>query len=261
VAQQGSIRRRTAGDGPEIPDKLYFRIGDVARICEVPAYVLRYWESEFPQLRPNKSGTGQRLYRRRDVEQALRVKRLLYDEGYTISGARQVFKNEQRQGSAAPVPDEPRPVAMESRSDPAAADPGDLSSSGKTLSMAQPGLFGTGPSPEERRKLERLRRDMRDLLMLLVRPAAGAKPKPGLTRLRPVTLGPAPVPVAPRPIRLPIEVEPREPVPRRPLRMREPNRGLLLFGSASANQGVEADATDSLDSTENNPAFSDLDFE
>jgi DNA-binding transcriptional MerR regulator len=78
----------------EIPDKLYFRIGDVARLCEVPAYVLRFWETEFPQLKPNKGGTGQRLYRKRDVEMALRIKSLLYDQGYTIPGARQVFKAE-----------------------------------------------------------------------------------------------------------------------------------------------------------------------
>lgn len=79
---------------PEIPDKLYFRIGDVARLCEVPAYVLRFWETEFPQLKPNKGGTGQRLYRKRDVETALRIKSLLYDQGYTIPGARQVLKGE-----------------------------------------------------------------------------------------------------------------------------------------------------------------------
>src|SRR5450432_4665743 len=79
---------------PEIPDKLYFRIGEVAKLCEVPAYVLRFWEGEFPQLKPNKGGTGQRLYRRRDVEMALRVKTLLYDEGYTIPGARQMLKAE-----------------------------------------------------------------------------------------------------------------------------------------------------------------------
>jgi len=81
----------------EIPDKLYFRIGEVARICEVPAYVLRFWESEFQQLKPNKSGTGQRLYRKRDVEISLRIKRLLYDEGYTIPGARQVFQAEAKE--------------------------------------------------------------------------------------------------------------------------------------------------------------------
>jgi DNA-binding transcriptional MerR regulator len=94
------IRRSgTAGSGSVsvVPDKLYFRIGDVARICEVPAYVLRFWETEFPQLKPNKGGTGQRLYRRRDVEMALRVKALLYDEGYTIPGARSILKGEFRQ--------------------------------------------------------------------------------------------------------------------------------------------------------------------
>jgi DNA-binding transcriptional MerR regulator len=80
----------------EIPDKLYFRIGEVARLCSVAPYVLRFWESEFSQLKPNKSGTGQRLYRRRDVEMALRVKRLLYDEGYTIAGARQAIQAETR---------------------------------------------------------------------------------------------------------------------------------------------------------------------
>jgi DNA-binding transcriptional MerR regulator len=88
-------QQRTA-QKTEIPDKLYFRIGEVARLCSVAPYVLRFWETEFSQLRPNKSGTGQRLYRRRDVEMALRVKRLLYDEGYTIAGARQAIQAETR---------------------------------------------------------------------------------------------------------------------------------------------------------------------
>jgi DNA-binding transcriptional MerR regulator len=88
------IRKTVAPGSPQIPDKLYFRIGDVARLCEVPAYVLRFWESEFPQLKPSKGGTGQRLYRRKDVEMALRIKSLLYDQGYTIAGARQIFKSE-----------------------------------------------------------------------------------------------------------------------------------------------------------------------
>ncbi|HUB18771.1 MAG TPA: MerR family transcriptional regulator [Acidobacteriaceae bacterium] len=82
---------------PIIPDKLYFRIGEVARLCGVETYVLRFWETEFPQMRPNKSGTGQRLYRKRDVEMALRVRRLLHAEGYTIAGARQVLAQEARE--------------------------------------------------------------------------------------------------------------------------------------------------------------------
>ena len=77
-----------------IPEKLYFRIGEVSRLCKLPAYVLRFWETEFPQLRPTKSGTGQRMYRRREVELALHIKKLLYDEGFTIAGARQQLKLE-----------------------------------------------------------------------------------------------------------------------------------------------------------------------
>jgi DNA-binding transcriptional MerR regulator len=77
-----------------IPDKLYFRIGEVASLCRLPAYVLRFWESEFPQLRPIKSSTGQRMYRKRDVESVLRIKQLLYEQGFTISGARQHLRAE-----------------------------------------------------------------------------------------------------------------------------------------------------------------------
>jgi DNA-binding transcriptional MerR regulator len=97
MAQHQPIRKTSPPSGSDIPDKLYFRIGEVARLCDVPAYVLRFWESEFPQLKPHKGGTGQRLYRRRDVEMALRIKSLLYSEGYTIPGARQVFKAELKQ--------------------------------------------------------------------------------------------------------------------------------------------------------------------
>jgi len=77
-----------------IPDKLYFRIGEVATLCRLPAYVLRFWESEFPQLKPVKSSTGQRMYRKRDVESVLRIKQLLYEQGFTISGARQQLRAE-----------------------------------------------------------------------------------------------------------------------------------------------------------------------
>ena len=93
------IRKIVTPATPEIPDKLYFRIGDVSKLCALPAYVLRFWETEFPQLKPHKGGTGQRLYRKRDVEMVLRIKSLLYDQGYTIPGARQVFKSEAKPGS------------------------------------------------------------------------------------------------------------------------------------------------------------------
>lgn len=126
------------GGGREIPDKLYFRIGEVAKLCEVAPYVLRFWESEFPQLKPNKGGTGQRLYRRRDVEMALRVKTLLYDEGYTIAGARQYLKGELRSREPEVIPaNEAAPVSSDTQ------------------------------------KLQRLRADMQSLLAMLGQSPAG----------------------------------------------------------------------------------------
>src|SRR3982074_3453653 len=74
---------------PEIADKLYFKIGEVSDLLGVEPYVLRYWESEFPVLSPKKSGTGHRLYRRKDVELLLQIKHLLYEKRFTIDGARQ----------------------------------------------------------------------------------------------------------------------------------------------------------------------------
>src|ERR1700758_531289 len=90
------LSRKRVVDSPDIPDRLYFKIGDVARICAVEPYVLRFWETQFPQLKPNKSGTGQRLYRRRDVEVALEIKRLVHGEGYTLSGARHAIGQARR---------------------------------------------------------------------------------------------------------------------------------------------------------------------
>jgi DNA-binding transcriptional MerR regulator len=92
LAMATQLSRKRASESPLIPDRLYFKIGDVARICGVKTYVLRFWETQFPQLKPNKSGTGQRLYRRRDVELALEIKRLVHAEGYTLAGARQVLE-------------------------------------------------------------------------------------------------------------------------------------------------------------------------
>lgn len=83
---------------PEIPDKLYFRIGDVSRLIGVRPYVLRYWESEFPALAPRKSGAGQRLYRRKEVELLLEIKQLLYEKRFTIEGARQYLETRARNG-------------------------------------------------------------------------------------------------------------------------------------------------------------------
>lgn len=81
---------------PDIPDKLYFKIGEVSELLGVEPYVLRYWESEFSVLSPKKSGTGHRLYRRKDVELLLRIKHLLYEKKFTIEGARQRLQEEAR---------------------------------------------------------------------------------------------------------------------------------------------------------------------
>jgi DNA-binding transcriptional MerR regulator len=83
-----------SGATPDIPDKLYFKIGEVSELLGVEPYVLRYWESEFPGLSPKKSGTGHRLYRRKDVELLLRIKHLLYEKRFTIEGARQSLHSE-----------------------------------------------------------------------------------------------------------------------------------------------------------------------
>jgi DNA-binding transcriptional MerR regulator len=95
-----------------IPNKLYFRIGEVSELAQTKPYVLRYWESEFPTLRPVKSKSGHRLYRRQDVEMVLQIKRLLYEHGYTIEGARKELANH----SGERLDQEPlfRPVAASS---------------------------------------------------------------------------------------------------------------------------------------------------
>jgi DNA-binding transcriptional MerR regulator len=101
-------------DTPEIPDKLYFRIGEVAGLLAVEPYVLRYWETEFPSLAPKKSGTGHRLYRRKDVELLLKIKHLLYEKRYTIEGARQSLHQDSKQ---------PKPKAERGQRDLFAPDP------------------------------------------------------------------------------------------------------------------------------------------
>lgn len=109
-----------------IPEKIYFKIGEVCDLVGVQAHVLRYWETEFPQLSPQKNRSGQRSYRRRDVEIALRIKELLYDEMYTIAGARKKLQAEAR-GDA--------PKLKIVKNEPAAKEGHSTSNSGA------PGLF------------------------------------------------------------------------------------------------------------------------
>ena len=96
---------------PRIPDKEYFRIGEVAEIAQVEPYVLRFWETEFGKLRPTKTRTSQRVYSRRDVSLVLRIRDLLYEEGYTIPGARRRMR-QAGDGSAGEVPARTRAVLV-----------------------------------------------------------------------------------------------------------------------------------------------------
>jgi DNA-binding transcriptional MerR regulator len=168
--QAARSKTQTAAASIVIPDKLYFRIGDVSRLCALPAYVLRFWETEFPQLRPNKGGTGQRLYRRRDVEVVIEIKRLLYEEGFTIAGARRVL-GEKRRHKAEP---EPAKTTGKAASTPAAADV----SASVTRAVAPPPRAKSpaarpGKSPAD---IQALRAEMRDLLAMLGSDAPAKKP-------------------------------------------------------------------------------------
>jgi DNA-binding transcriptional MerR regulator len=104
----------------KIPNKLFFKIGEVCEITDTQPYVLRYWESEFPSLAPAKNSSGQRIYRRRDIETVLRIKQLLYDEGFTIAGAKKRLEAEASgRGPTPQAQAAPAPATPESADDPA----------------------------------------------------------------------------------------------------------------------------------------------
>jgi DNA-binding transcriptional MerR regulator len=141
-------REAAGGDPEEIPDKLYFRIGEVARLAGIKPYVLRFWESEFPSLGPKKSGTGHRLYRRKDVELVLEIKQLLHEKRYTIEGARKFLEARAKDARGKDVRGKPEPARASSKSTPA---------------KLQGSLFDV-PSPMV---LEALRKELREILDLL----------------------------------------------------------------------------------------------
>ncbi len=147
----------------EIPDKLFYKIGEVCEIVGVQAHVLRYWETEFPMLQPQKNPSGQRTYRRRDVEMAMRVKQLLYEEGFTIAGAKRKLTTESR-GSSTKLKIVP-PGA--SASDYANESAGDSGGSPPTEPPLPPVL--TPSSRLSRDTLKRLRLMAEDLLTTLNR--------------------------------------------------------------------------------------------
>lgn len=84
----------------KIPDKLFFSIGEASEVTGIKAYVLRYWESEFNLLRPEKAPNGQRIYKKKDIEIIFRLKRMLYEDGYTIAGAKKKLKEEKKREKA-----------------------------------------------------------------------------------------------------------------------------------------------------------------
>lgn len=161
------LSRKRTPESPAIPDRLYFKIGDVAKICGLETYVLRFWESQFPQLKPNKSGTGQRLYRRREVELVLEIKRLVHEEGYTLPGARQALDQQSR-----------RPAAPESRQESPQAPPSRLAIAGKTSAAPTPNLDAAAAV------IGHARAELRDLAALLAAPPVRPhRRRPRLTAL------------------------------------------------------------------------------
>lgn len=127
----------------EIPDKLYFRIGDVARLAGIKPYVLRFWETEFPSLGPKKSGTGHRLYRRKDVQLVFDIKQLLYEKRFTIEGAR-------------------KHLELRAKTEPAASASGKRAKAAKKPAKVQAGLFDVPNST-----LDAVRKELTEILAML----------------------------------------------------------------------------------------------
>ncbi len=144
-----------------IPEKLFFKIGEVCELAGVQAHVLRYWESEFPMLAPQKNRAGQRVYRKRDVEIALRIKELLYEEQYTIAGAKKRLANDLRAGGKLKI------VSSEDTDD------------GTAPSHTSPGsnASAAGRTAEDRKALRQVAAELRELLSLLDKPPKNPKPR------------------------------------------------------------------------------------
>ncbi|HUS11981.1 MAG TPA: MerR family transcriptional regulator [Pyrinomonadaceae bacterium] len=141
-----------------IPEKLFFKIGEVCELAGVQAHVLRYWESEFAMLAPQKNRAGQRVYRKRDVEIALRIKELLYEDQYTIAGAKKRLANDLRAGGKLKI----------------------LSSDGAD-EVAEDAAQNSGPAhssartAEDRKALRRVSTELREILALLDAPSKNPK--------------------------------------------------------------------------------------
>ena len=131
----------------EIPSKLFFKIGEVCELTDTQPYVLRYWESEFQALAPAKNNSGQRIYRRRDIETILRIKTLLYEEGFTIAGAKKKLELELKD----------------------TAKPGEIEAS----QQQEAAVAGPTPAPEEfQDEVSEIKSELNDILELLGDPPA-----------------------------------------------------------------------------------------
>jgi DNA-binding transcriptional MerR regulator len=146
-----------------IPEKLFFKIGEVCELAGVQAHVLRYWESEFPMLAPQKNRAGQRVYRKRDVEIALRIKELLYEDQYTIAGAKKRLANDMRAGGKLRI------VSPEDGVDDAGGEPSQI---GAPEEEARSATAHSNPrTAEERKSLRRVATELREILAMLDAPS------------------------------------------------------------------------------------------
>src|SRR5262245_9604225 len=139
----------------QIPNKLFFKIGEVCEITDTQPYVLRYWESEFPALAPAKNSSGQRIYRRRDIETILRIKQLLYEEGFTIAGAKKRLEVEMAGRGDTPMPQIP-------------ADLGDTPAPGVVANAVAPAA-SDGSAEKNATALREVKETLREILTLLDR--------------------------------------------------------------------------------------------
>lgn len=161
-----------------IPEKLFFKIGEVCELIKVQPHVLRYWETEFPMLAPQKNRAGQRVYRRKDVEMVLRIRDLLYEEKFTIAGAKKKLADEMRGSTRVRAASKDAPAAepelRASIADPAPAAP-DVEETAaprqaeapEPETAAPPATNGKELPPQVHRALRVVKRDLEDLLTLL----------------------------------------------------------------------------------------------
>jgi DNA-binding transcriptional MerR regulator len=153
-----------------IPEKLFFKIGEVCDLTGVQAHVLRYWESEFPMLAPQKNRAGQRTYRKRDVEMALRIKELLYEDQYTIAGAKKKLASELRGASKLKVVPTPDVSAQATQPQPtlqSATPPAPQPESRPVYESAPPPDVNYAMTDDQRLAVRRLAEQLRDLLTTL----------------------------------------------------------------------------------------------